>query len=1366
MAIQIRCVRIRNAARRLALRHPLRTRLSLLRLRLWLLGPALILISLFPQLAAGAGASGVTDRAAVGSPSVISGRSLEEGIAPAVPAGDRPRQGFQGVSVEEVHESTLALARLLLREIRPDLDAFLIEHDIEVVFEPPGTFGDTQIFPQHGILGGRTIIELSGDWGFDPGPAAVEVARAAAIVREGEFHEWNERPVIGPWIGARWHYPFLRPVFGDLAEPARDAGEDIQTGFRDGLAAIKNNPETRGLYDRFYSPRFEEIYDTQRGFTGEIVQTFTEGALIEDDAEIMTHVLAEGLPRGNTINHGTPTGIWLADAVKLVLMAGLGFGWWQFRWRLARIRAERPGLRRLRERLWGTYGARGVRAAAQPVPGVRHVIAVASNKGGVGKTTTAVSLALALKQLGYSVGLLDADLTGPNVPTVLGILSGTQANTVLAIVERDGIRVASTGLVLKEGLAAVWGGPLVGAGVRQLLHELPWAEDGEIDYLIVDLPPGTSDASLSAAQATPIDGVVIVTTGSDVAVEDAARAVRMFRDLGVPMLGLVKNMSFFEAPNGKQYSLFGQGGAREAAEQLGLEFLGEVPFEAAPVLQRRSESPASRAIRDVADQVRAKTEGASRGVLGPGAAPSPAQASFVDVIRRFSATHIMPWGHRVLQLPGLARRVQHGAWERFLDSIYGSWLGDARLLPARQTDLMDAWPQERKSLWELGRVLAGAWTIFLVSLFMDAMALTTRTLAVAIPLLVTSLVAATTYYGWVWLVKRHAPELLQEDPLAAVFSGDPSDVLGIVAAQRLTPIFFPKEEGATAYLWDTEAGRTRPQVWLRGVMAAMQKIVRAPTVEEALTAFTMAGTTIEATLRVEASRAKRETLLLHWVYLSAFLSRVSASRGGVPELSDASVEQLEALLRAHGMAEDLARGDQARYPKLHAALQVALADAYLGRYETAGPARQPSDLERTRAHWLQARDFVDPKDRHHWVQAEFQQVTLRLPQVLHDTWVRRAEALLRADRLDDPANLVGPRLKALAFIADQLDKLASVAIWGTREIVGLLDEEPSLWHVDADAFEEDLRAWPQVPEDAAWAQVLAEHSRIPGAVEALVEILRDRREALQGLAPTVGVAQHHREPLAGVRHVIAVASNKGGVGKSTLSLNLALQLRDLGHRVGLVDADLTGPNIPTMLGVQPGGQAESGLAIVESHGIRWASYGLVLEPGSAVIKRGTQIGAGIRELLHELPWGADDGLDYLIVDLPPGTSDASVSAAQTVKMDGAIIVTTGADVAVQDATRAVVMFEELQVPILGIVENMTYFEAPDDGKRYDLFGHGGGREAAERLGLEFLCEIPFAYDPDPQAGVPLVRRDPHAPAAQAIRAIAERLVAQTAATSG
>src|SRR3990172_2890832 len=159
--------------------------------------------------------------------------------------------------------------------------------------------------------------------------------------------------------------------------------------------------------------------------------------------------------------------------------------------------------------------------------GVRNIIAVASNKGGVGKSTMAVNLALALSKLGARVGLLDADLTGPNVPTMLGFAAGFQADTGLAVMERYGIHVASIGFVLKKGLAVVWRGPMIGTGVRQLLHDLPWGEDGELDYLVVDLPPGTSDASLSMAQEAPIAGTVIVTTPNSVSLEDAMKAVMM-----------------------------------------------------------------------------------------------------------------------------------------------------------------------------------------------------------------------------------------------------------------------------------------------------------------------------------------------------------------------------------------------------------------------------------------------------------------------------------------------------------------------------------------------------------------------------------------------------------------------------------------------------------------------------------------------------------------------------------------------------------------------------------------------------------------------------------------------------------------------
>src|SRR3989337_437600 len=217
----------------------------------------------------------------------------------------------------------------------------------------------------------------------------------------------------------------------------------------------------------------------------------------------------------------------------------------------------------------------------QPVEGVRNVIAVASNKGGVGKSTVAVNLALALTRFGARVGLMDADLTGPNLPTML------------------------------------WRGPMVGTGVRQLLHDMPWGADGELDYLVVDLPPGTSDASLSMAQEAPIAGTVIVTTPNSVSLEDAMKAVMMFEKLNVPVFGVIGNMSYFACPHcGGRTEIFGHGGAREAAEELGLDFLGEIPLDVrvreggdsgVPVMVSDPDSPVSQAITEIAQKVAAKT---------------------------------------------------------------------------------------------------------------------------------------------------------------------------------------------------------------------------------------------------------------------------------------------------------------------------------------------------------------------------------------------------------------------------------------------------------------------------------------------------------------------------------------------------------------------------------------------------------------------------------------------------------------------------------------------------------------------------------------------------------------------------------------
>lgn len=276
-----------------------------------------------------------------------------------------------------------------------------------------------------------------------------------------------------------------------------------------------------------------------------------------------------------------------------------------------------PGVQRAEVTMDATVRSTGVGRGPKVVEGVRNIIAVASNKGGVGKSTVAVNLALALRQFGANVGLLDADLTGPNVPTMLGIDTGFQAETGLAIVEKYGIRAASLGFVLKRGMPVVWRGPMIGTGVRQLMHDLPWGAEGELDYLVVDLPPGTSDASMSAAGEAPIAGAVIVTTPNAVSVEDATKAVAMFERLNVPVFGLVENMSYFICPHcGDRTDIFGHGGAQDMADELGIDFLGEIPLHpevraasdiGVPIVEAAPESPVAQAFAQIAQRVAAKT---------------------------------------------------------------------------------------------------------------------------------------------------------------------------------------------------------------------------------------------------------------------------------------------------------------------------------------------------------------------------------------------------------------------------------------------------------------------------------------------------------------------------------------------------------------------------------------------------------------------------------------------------------------------------------------------------------------------------------------------------------------------------------------
>jgi len=246
--------------------------------------------------------------------------------------------------------------------------------------------------------------------------------------------------------------------------------------------------------------------------------------------------------------------------------------------------------------------------------------------------------------------------------------------------------------------------------------------------------------------------------------------------------------------------------------------------------------------------------------------------------------------------------------------------------------------------------------------------------------------------------------------------------------------------------------------------------------------------------------------------------------------------------------------------------------------------------------------------------------------------------------------------------------------------------------------------------------------------------------------------------IPGVRNIIAVSSGKGGVGKSTVAVNLAVALAQDGARVGLMDADVYGPNVPQMLGAT-GGQPEvrgNQLIPAEAHGIKMISMAWLVPPDKPVILRGPMLHGVGRQFLSDVNWGE---LDYLIVDMPPGTGDVQLSLAQLVPVQGAVVVTTPQEVSLSDVRRAVKMFETVNVPVLGVIENMSYFIAPDTGNRYDIFGNGGGAREAERLGVPLLGQIPIdiATREAGDRGCPIVLADPDSPVASAFLEVAGKL---------
>ncbi|WP_426125176.1 iron-sulfur cluster carrier protein ApbC [Pararhizobium sp. PWRC1-1] len=255
--------------------------------------------------------------------------------------------------------------------------------------------------------------------------------------------------------------------------------------------------------------------------------------------------------------------------------------------------------------------------------------------------------------------------------------------------------------------------------------------------------------------------------------------------------------------------------------------------------------------------------------------------------------------------------------------------------------------------------------------------------------------------------------------------------------------------------------------------------------------------------------------------------------------------------------------------------------------------------------------------------------------------------------------------------------------------------------------------------------------------------------------------------IPGVGAIIAVASGKGGVGKSTTSVNLALALKANGLRVGILDADIYGPSMPRLLKISGRPQQIEGRMIrpMENYGIKVMSMGFLVDEEVAMIWRGPMIQSALLQMLREVAWG---DLDVLVVDMPPGTGDAQLTMAQQVPLAGAVIVSTPQDLALIDARKGLAMFRKVEVPVLGIVENMSYFIAPDTGNRYDIFGHGGARKEAERIGVPFLGEVPLTMGirETSDAGTPVVASEPDSEIARVYREIARKVWEQVGAHQG
>ena len=266
------------------------------------------------------------------------------------------------------------------------------------------------------------------------------------------------------------------------------------------------------------------------------------------------------------------------------------------------------------------------------------------------------------------------------------------------------------------------------------------------------------------------------------------------------------------------------------------------------------------------------------------------------------------------------------------------------------------------------------------------------------------------------------------------------------------------------------------------------------------------------------------------------------------------------------------------------------------------------------------------------------------------------------------------------------------------------------------------------------------------------------------MGPHPAQAEQPKLPIPGVKNLIAVGSGKGGVGKTTVSVNLAIALARLGHTVGLMDADVYGPNVPLMMGVRatPNAIGER-IQPIEKNGVRIMSMGFLNPGDKPLVWRGPMLHSVIQQFLRGVDWGE---LDYLIIDLPPGTGDVQLTLIQTAPLTGAVVVTTPSDVSLEDARKAIHMFQQVRVPILGLVENMSYLKCPHCGERIDVFSYGGGRKTAETMNIHFLGEL--ALDPAVRiggdSGKPVTLSDVGAPFVAIAHEVERRAAAESAKT--